>query len=70
MPNLIKNSTVIVTHEESGPLGQIWGINKQKNSLFEVENLDVRKLERNLSKVNTSQIYERRKIYNQIYQVN
>ncbi|CAG8456859.1 12434_t:CDS:10 [Rhizophagus irregularis] len=67
VPYLIKNSTVIVTHEE-GPLGQIWGTNKQKNSLIEVENLDIRKLERNLSKINTSQIYERRKIYNQIYQ--
>jgi hypothetical protein len=69
VPYLNKNSTVIISHEESGQLGQVWGSSKQKNSLIEVENLDVRKLEQNLSKINISQIYERRKIYNQIYQV-
>jgi len=65
VPNLIKNSSVIIKPVESG---QLWGSSKQK-SLLEVENLDVRRLERNLSEINIKQAYERRKTYNQLYHV-
>jgi len=64
IPNLIKNSRVIKPAES----GQLWGSSKQKSNL-EIENLDIRKLEFNLSKINLNQVYERRKIYNQLYHV-
>ncbi|CAI2169741.1 19144_t:CDS:10 [Funneliformis geosporum] len=63
IPNLIKNARII-KHLE---LGQLWGSSKQRNNL-EVENLDIKKLENSLSKINLNQVYKRRKTYNQLYQ--
>ncbi|CAG8439201.1 10106_t:CDS:10 [Funneliformis caledonium] len=63
IPNLIKNTRVIKNLES----GQLWGSSKQRSNL-EVENLDIKKLEHSLSKINLNQVYKRRKIYNQLYQ--
>src|ERR1044071_839523 len=64
IPNLMKNSLAIKPVES----GRLWGSSKKKSNL-EIENFDIRKLEFNLSKINLNQVYERRKIYNQLYHV-
>ncbi|RIA89873.1 Ion transport protein [Glomus cerebriforme] len=64
IPNLVKNSNVIIKSAESE---QLWGSGKQKHFL-EIEDIDIKKLEQTLSKINSNQIYERRKIYNRLYQ--